>query len=164
MMNVLKRRMAMGTAAPATARGEDGFSAIEFAIIAPFLVIGLLSMADIGLAVFQRMTMDHVLRAGVQSAMADQGPDKVRRTLEASATEHFTLGGGSPVAGKPPITLSVSRYCVCPETPTTQTACSTICPSKKPTLAFYSLGATGLYSGSFMPDIALNPVVEVQVR
>jgi len=164
MMNALKRRMAMGLPASASARGEDGFSAVEFAIVAPFLVIGLLSMVDIGLAVFQRMTMDHVVRSGVQSAMADQGTDKVRRTLEASAAEHFTLGGVTPVGGKPPITLSVSRYCVCPETPTTQTACSTVCPSRKPTLAFYSLGATGRYSGSFMPDIALNPTVEVQVR
>jgi len=163
-MNVLKRRMALGTAASALPRGEDGFSAMEFGIVAPFLVIGFLSMVDIGLAVYQRMTMDHVLRAGVQSAMADQGADKVRRTLEASATEHFTLGGGTPVVGKPPITLSVRRYCACPETPTTQTACSTVCPSRQPTLAFYSLGATGRYSGSFMPDIPLNPVVEVQVR
>jgi len=142
---------------------QEGFSAIEFAVVSPILVIGFMSMVDIGFAAYQRMTMDHVLRSGVQSAMADQGVDRVRSTLTSSATQHFTVGA-TAVGGKPAVSLSVTRWCSCPETPTTRTLCTTICPSRKPTLAFYSLSASGRYSGSFLPAIDLNPSVEVQVR
>jgi Flp pilus assembly protein TadG len=46
--------------------GEDGVSAVEFALIAPILFLSLLAMVDVGFAIHERMTIDHVLRAGAQ--------------------------------------------------------------------------------------------------
>jgi pilus assembly protein CpaE len=54
-------------------RSEAGVSAIEFALVAPVLALGLVAMADIGLALYERMTIDHVLRAGAQD-MIDRHP------------------------------------------------------------------------------------------
>ena len=58
-------------------RSEAGVSAVEFALFAPILFFALVAAVDVGLAEYERMTIDHVLRAGAQSAMVDQGQDQV---------------------------------------------------------------------------------------
>ncbi len=57
-------------------KSEAGVSAIEFALIAPIMAFGLVATADVALAVHERMTIDHVLRAGAQAAMTDPGRRK----------------------------------------------------------------------------------------
>lgn len=144
-------------------QNECGVSAIEFSIFAPMLAVSLLTVVDIGLAVRQRMTMDHVLRTGIQSAMADPGIENVLKILQISAAENFTVGGSAPSRGKPPMTLAVNRYCVCPSDPTPR-PCSTICTGTIPTLAYYSLSASSTYPAMFIPSIVFKPEVKVQVR
>lgn len=143
---------------------ESGVSAIEFSIFAPMLVVGLLTFVDLGFAIYQRMAMDHVLRAGIQSAMADPGIESVLKTLEITAVENFTVGSSTPSGGKPTVTLAVNRYCVCPNQPAVKVACSTICTGSVPTLAYYSLSASRIYSGMFIPSITFKPEVQVEVR
>lgn len=145
-------------------RHEGGVSAVEFALLAPMLVFGLLMMVDVGLAVFQRMTMDHILRAGAQRATVDPGVTEVRKVLEVTAAENFTLGVSASSVSKPALTLMVERYCVCPGNHGTKVVCSTICAGSAATLAYYSLSASSTYPGMLLPDISFKPVVQVQVR
>jgi len=69
-------------------RAEDGASAIEFALILPILVTMLLSTADFALAINQRMTMQHILRVGAQTAMAGGSQSEVERRLEDARDEY----------------------------------------------------------------------------
>jgi pilus assembly protein CpaE len=149
-------------------RYEDGVSAIEFALFAPILFVGFLMMADLAFAAYQRMTIDHILRFGAQRAMADPSTDpaapEVLRILQLTAAENFSVESSTPIAGKPPLTLSAERYCACPEDTSVKVTCSTICASTKPTLAYYSLSATRVYSGMIIPQMTFRPEIQVQVR
>lgn len=137
---------------------DGGVSAIEFALFAPLLTFGFLALVDSGLAVFQRMTLDHVLRSGAASAMADAGEATVLKVLDTTATQNFSVGGPSPLA------LSVARFCACPDSTSTKVTCTTICTGSKPTLAFYSLSATKSYTGMILPSMTFRPQLEVQIR
>jgi pilus assembly protein CpaE len=131
---------------------QGGLSAVEFALLAPTFIFGLLMTADVGLAVSQRMSMDHTLRAGAQFAMADPGADKVLAALQATASN------------SPSMTLAAERYCVCPNDLTAKVSCSTICPGTVPTRAYYTLSASRTYAGMFLPSIKFTPEIQVQVR
>jgi len=143
---------------------EGGLSALEFALIAPVFVISFLTAMDLGLAAHQRMTMDHILRAGAQSAMSDPSVTNVLNILNIAAAQNFTVDGSSPSSGKPLLTLAVNRYCACPDTMLPTNNCSIICEVPKPALAFYSLRAERVYDGIFVPPFTLAPKLEVQVR
>lgn len=134
-------------------RHESGVSATEFALFAPIMVFGLLMMVDVGLAAYQRMTVDHVLRAGAQSAMVDPGTSNVLKVLEIAAAENPSIG-----------TFTVDRYCVCSNNPGVKVACSTVCAGSTPTLAYYKLSASSTYAGMIIPEMTFKPEVQVQVR
>jgi Flp pilus assembly protein TadG len=139
-------------------RHDGGVSALEFGLFAPLLAFGFLALLDTGLAAFQRMTIDHVLRSGAASAMADAGEATVRKVLDTTAAQNFSTGGPSPLA------LSVARFCACPDSTSTKVTCTTICTGSKPTLAFYSLSATKSYTGIILPSMTFRPQLEVQIR
>ncbi|QRM27646.1 TadE/TadG family type IV pilus assembly protein [Microvirga sp. VF16] len=144
---------------------ERGLSAIEFALIVPLFVIGFVMTADIGLAAHQRMTIDHVLRAGAQSAMMDPGASTVQTVLETVAGDTFAIGSSTPSGGKPPLTFTIERYCVCPSNQGAKVLCSTICTGTAPaTLAFYSLSGSSTYTGMLIPNLRFSPTLEVEVR
>lgn len=144
---------------------QGGLSAIEFALIAPIFVIGFVVMADIGLAAHHRMTIDHVLRTGAQSAMMDPGASTVLTVLETTAADSFSVGSSTVTGGKPPLTFATERYCVCPGNHGSQVPCSTICTGTAPaTLAFYSLSASSIYTGMLIPNLIFRPALEVEVR
>ena len=48
---------------------KSGSSAVEFAVGAPVLLIGLIIVTDVGLAVSDRMNLDQSVRAGAEFAM-----------------------------------------------------------------------------------------------
>lgn len=135
---------------------EDGVSAVEFGLFAPILFISLLAMVDLGLAFSERMTIDHVLRAGAQEAMKDPGADRVRQVLDATAAKNFAPGVGAPV-------LTVDYpICACPDG--VPVACSTTCPGPTATSIFYHLQGTKDYEGMILPRINLGPTIQVQIR
>jgi pilus assembly protein CpaE len=145
-------------------RGGEGASAVEFALIAPMLIIGLVTMVDVGLAANERMTIDHVLRSGAQRAMADPGAGAVLNVLKDTATRNFTLPpDGAP---QPPHTLSLSavRFCACPEDTGAAVACSTICSGPKPTFIYYRLLGAKTYKGMIIPSVTSSISMQVQIR
>jgi pilus assembly protein CpaE len=147
--------------------GEDGVSAVEFALIAPILFLSLLAMVDIGFAIHERMTIDHVLRAGAQEAMFDPGVVHVLKVLNTTAAKSFPAGADAPV-------FKVERNCACPQAKDVWVDCSTTCAGPTPTYVYYRLSGAKTYEGmifngqrSFGRDwmvITLAPTLQVQVR
>ncbi len=151
-------------------RDQAGVSALEFALLAPIILLGSLAVADLALLAHQRMAIDQVLRAGAQQAMLDKSTSpaaeevvKVLNTM--AATGNFAVGSTVPVNEKPPLIVGASRYCVCPDaTEGPHIACSTICTGSKPTLAYYSVRAKSRSSNMLLPDFSFEPQIRVQVR
>jgi Flp pilus assembly protein TadG len=144
-------------------RGEEGVSAVEFAFFAPVLFFLLIATVDIGLAAYERMTIDQALRAGAQSAMANQDEDTILHVLEMTAAKNFTVSTDTASAGDDVLIVSVDRLCTCPASSTVVT-CSTICSGTVPTFVYYRLSATKTYKGMVLPAINFSPSVLVQIR
>ena len=144
-------------------RAEDGTSAVEFALFAPVLVFSLLAAVDIGLAEYERMTIDHSLRAAAQSAMTDPGANAVLKVLETTASKNFTLSDG-PTASPGALTVAVNRFCACPNNPSVAVACSTTCTESAPTFIYYRLLGTKIHNAMILPAMTLSPSLQVQVR
>jgi pilus assembly protein CpaE len=144
---------------------ETGVSAVEFALIAPLLALCLTATADVGLAISERMAIDHILRAGAQAAMADPGATQVHKIVQS------TLAQSARPAG---VTLApVKRYCVCPEnanvTPERAPECgTTLCAGAAPQFVYYRLEAAKAYQPmslpEVLPDFELGSTMQVQVR
>lgn len=151
-------------------RDQTGVSALEFALLAPIILLGSLAVADLALLAHQRMAIDQVLRAGAQQAMLDKSAsaaaEEVVKVINImAASGNFAVGSTVPVNEKPPLTVGASRYCVCPDaTEGPHVACSTICTGAKPTLAFYSIRAQSRSSNMLLPNFSFEPQIRVQVR
>jgi pilus assembly protein CpaE len=156
------------------AKCEHGAAAAEFSMFLPLFVFGGLAMSDVGLALHQRMTLDHVVRAGVQAAMADPGQDEVLATLETTASKNFPpadadgqtlldmLSGSDSVTL--PVTLNVSRYCSCPEDRSLSVSCTNLCSETVPPFVFYRVSAAKTFDGVFLPEFSLGREMEVEIR
>ncbi|MGQ7791080.1 TadE family protein [Faunimonas sp. B44] len=142
---------------------------MEFALLAPILFFGLLATVDLGLALHERMSIDHALRAGAQSAMTDPGPAAVRRIVEETAGRNFTVASGTTdgttfLAGQSPLAVEVERFCACPSSPDAAVGCGTACAGGQPTYVFYRLTGEKPYEGMLIPDLGLSAAVQVQTR
>lgn len=132
---------------------ERGASAIEFALLAPVLVLGLLGTVDVGRALTEQMTIGSLLRTGAQSIMAGVDAAKVEPMLLAAS-------GDESVS----VDVTIPPICACPDSTQVAVDCSTTCPGPEPTGIYYSLTATKPFSGIFLPDIQLSRSLQVQVR
>ena len=148
----------------AARRAESGVAALEFALFAPVLFFGLVATADVGLALYERMTLDHALRAGAQSAMGDPGKDAVLGVLSATAAKNFPPASPDAAALPSQLVLSVDRYCTCSGDTATAVACSTTCPGTASTYIYYRLAAAITRDSMILPDISFSPSLQVQVQ
>lgn len=144
-------------------QSEAGVSAVEFALLAPVLVFALVAAVDMGLAEYERMTIDHALRAGAQSAMVDQGQAQVLAVVQNTAAKNFVISTQN-TPSTDTLLVSVSQFCACPDSTGTAVSCSTACTGSLPTFVYYSLSGTKIYSGMIMPAVTMSPSVLVQVR
>lgn len=142
--------------------GREGVSAVEFGLFAPILFFALIATADLGLALNERMAIDHILRAGAQTAMTDPGEQRVLDVMTATAAPNFPPPADPAV--EPDLTMSVVRYYACPETPETAVPASTTCAGSAPTFRFYRIGGSKTYQGWIIPDLDFGPSIQVQVR
>lgn len=136
-------------------RGEHGTSATEFALFAPIIIFSGLAMADMGIALYQRMSLDYVVRAGAKAAMSDPGEPTVLKVLQGSAKQNFA---------NDPLELSVERYCACGEDRSASTDCTNLCPGPAAPFVYYRMDAAKDYSGVLLPKLDLRRQLEVQTR
>lgn len=132
-----------------------GTAGVEFAIIAPVLILAVLSTADIGLAIHESFEVDQTIRNGAEAALRDPGEEDVRSLLYA------VDGTGEDQSSTE---WTVLRYCACPETPDTQTSCSTTCGGMQPTAIFYDITGVRIFPGILLPARDLTRSASVQVR
>jgi pilus assembly protein CpaE len=146
----------------ALARCEGGVSAVEFALIAPVFAAALVAMVDVGLALYERMSMDHVLRSGGQAAMSDPGELQVLKVMESAIATGFVEGPGTIKLDFP------ERFCACPDNtevdPAEAPACSVACSGSTLPYVYYRMRASKTYDGVLGPPIALDSSLQVQVR
>ncbi len=143
---------------------ETGVSAVEFALLAPLLVFGLLAAVDLGFAISERMTIDHVLRAGAQGATDDVGIAAVGQILRTTAAKTMTVAETGTTGNDTSLALDVSRMCTCAAQPTVAVGCSTTCADSAPTQIFYALFASKTYAGLILPRFSLSKSLQVQIR
>lgn len=140
-------------------KNRAGVSAVEFSLLAPFLVIGTISAVDAGMAAYQQMMISQALRAGAHSAIAGQNIAAVQTIIEATASENFTVALGTPVGSE--LSVGVSSYCICPDAPTATVTCTTTCTTQPSPDQYYSLTAEKLFQGVILPDFDLSGVLSV---
>lgn len=141
------------------ARDQRGVAAIEFALVAPVVVFALVAMADIGLAVRDRMALDHIVRTGAQAATTNPGTQAVLDVLDAASHGSLTRAGSAAA-----LSVSVVQECACPDAPEVTVACATNCSGQKPTYIFYTLRADTVATGLILPNMAVASRARVQVR
>lgn len=154
----MKPRILIGTVRR-LGRECNGVAAVEFALFGPLLVFGLLAMADVGMAVHQRMAVDHMLRSAAQHATADPGVPEVQAILKGTAA-----GDSSAIWETRDLSFVVTRICACPESPDIEVGCSTTCAASRPTSIFYVIRSDLTVSGLLLPPIRLQPALQVQIR
>jgi len=113
---------------------KRGVSAVEFALIAPVLLVSLLGVVDLGNMVYQRSDMESALRAGVQYFM--NGGDDLAKA-EQVVNESWST--------KPEtVTVVADKFCMCG---TTVHACNVICDDDTYPMSFNRISATATFPG-----------------
>ncbi|WP_299970841.1 TadE family protein [uncultured Roseobacter sp.] len=137
---------------------RTGASAVEFSLIAPLIVLGLLGAIDVGQAVNQRIALESTLQAGAAIAMSDPGASAVRNAIA------FVDGDKKASAQRGTLTLQVDRYCACIADAETAVACNTTCVGSAPTAIFYRLSGDTTFDGALLPPISIGTENRVRIR
>jgi Flp pilus assembly protein TadG len=121
-----------------SARADDeGLSGIEFAIIAPVLILSFIATADFGLAIYAKMEVENAAQAGTQYAAAN---GYTSSSVSSAVTAATNLSGltASPAP---------NEFCGCPSTSGVTTAtCNTNCASGATAGTYVSASAQATYS------------------
>ncbi|MDH3194942.1 MAG: hypothetical protein OEL78_01370, partial [Hyphomicrobiales bacterium] len=132
-------------------------------LIAPILFFGLLSAVDLGLAINERMEVNHVMRAGAEAAINKSDSDVVLAIMAATGGQNMTVAtNGQGAAGD--LSVSVNQYCACPTDTEVAVTCSTVCPGDVPTYVYYQIDGSKTYTGMFIPNINFASSMRVQIR
>jgi Flp pilus assembly protein TadG len=118
-------------------RRDEGSSAVEFALVAPFLILMVVGTVDYGFASYQRMAAQHAAQVGAQQA-ALHGFDQ---TAIVNAVE------GATVAAHISATPLPSQSCGCVDGTTfTTAACGTKCADGSNAGTYVSVSARVVYT------------------
>ena len=151
-------------AAASLIRSKSGSSAVEFAVGAPVLLVGLVIVTDVGLAVNDRMNLDQSVRAGAEFAMNDVDDETTLEDMvKSAATGAYGDALGDVDSAEIP-TVDVTKLCECPDSPGVAVSCTTICTGDLPPSVYYDFIASRSYQGIFIPDFTMATEMKVQVR
>lgn len=146
------------------AKNDLGTSAIEFALMAPILVVGLLIVTDIGLAVNERMLLDQATRAGAELAMNNvDDADTLENMVVSSATGAYGQELNDVDDSEIP-DVEVMNFCECPDAPGAAVTCNTLCTGDIVPSAYWSFFTSKDYDGIFVPTFVIETELTVQTR
>jgi Flp pilus assembly pilin Flp len=114
-------------------RGE-GNSAVEFALIAPVLVLLLIGLVDIGRYAYERADMFGAVRAGAQYFMAGGGNTGIAQGIVLTSWSQMPGDG----------LVEVDRFCQCAGI---AMSCHAPCPDGEPPAAFNRIVASATFDG-----------------
>ncbi len=159
-----KDRKCLRSALQRLTRDQDGVSAIEFALLTPFLIFATMATADLGLALSERMTIGHILRAGAQTATSYSSIATVDRVLRTTASKNMQVATGVSPGDDTQLSVKVDIRCTCATQPSVSVVCSTTCAGSNPTQVFYVMSASKTYSGLILPQFSQSKTIQVQLR
>jgi len=120
------------------AAGHDrrGVAAIEFGIMIPLLSLMVVSVTDIGLALFRKMQVENAAQAGAQYAIV-RGFDTTGVSNAVMAATNSTAITASP---------NPIQFCGCPTSAGVSTvSCGAVCPSGAQAGTYAMVSAQGTY-------------------
>src|ERR671922_2043874 len=94
-------RMAIRSLIKRLAGNEDGVVAIEFGVVASFLILMLIGATDLGFAARHRSQMEGAVRAGIQEALKGGTEEAVEDAVTAS----------TDLPSNPAATVSATKIC-----------------------------------------------------
>lgn len=117
--------------------GCSGLAAIEFAIVAPTLVLLFISTADLSLGIYRKMQVQNAAQSGAAYAMLYG----FAKTSISSAVTNAT--GYSSVAASP----QPNEFCGCPSASTgvTSISCGSSCPNGATAGTYVTVSAQATY-------------------
>jgi pilus assembly protein CpaE len=121
--------------------------------------MGAFTMIDTGMAVYEKMMINQVLRAGAQPAFSGAEESEVLETLQQSAAANFSVASGD--AQEAELALAVESYCACPGEASGEVACTAPCGSGGAAFRFYRLTAAKTFQGVMLPAFTLAGALEV---
>ncbi len=139
-------------------------SAVEFAVGAPVLMIGLIIVTDVGLAVSERMGLDQSVRAGAEFAMNSVEDETTLEDMVKSAATGAYGDQLNDINSEDVPTVDVTKSCECPEAAGVAAACDTLCTGEIVPYIYYDFLASKDYQGIFVPDFTMQTEMKVQVR
>jgi Flp pilus assembly pilin Flp len=119
------------------ARSQTGASAVEFALIAPFLLVVLLGIAEVGWMTYQRTDMHGAVRSGAQYVMNGG------RDLDTAESIVQRSWGSISQDGM----IEATRFCLCA---TAEHICSAPCDDDSVPEAYIRLRAHATLGGVFV--------------
>ena len=131
-------------------RDRRGLAGVEFAFIAPIVIVLLVLGVDGWQRESQLADMRTAMHTGARYYETGGSDDTVAQTVSAASW------GSKPQNG----TMSVVRACTCGATPV---ACTTVCGGTSLPSVFVTLSATGTYAG-LMQSHVLSQSDVIRVR
>ncbi|MDD1520217.1 pilus assembly protein [Bradyrhizobium sp. WBAH42] len=115
---------------------QRGVAAAEFAILIPLLSLMVVSVTDIGLALYRKMQLENAAQAGAQYAIARGFDTNGIANAVASATSATNI-----TASPPPV-----QFCGCPTSAgVSATSCGTVCTGGAPAGTYTTVSARATY-------------------
>jgi len=137
-------------------RESDGSSVVEFALLAPVMLLMTLATFDVGNSISDRMAIDAAMRNGLQVAMVTGSLDDTLQMMETTAVAEL---------GADQASFQVTQFCTCGTVTDTQVSCTNICTGSEPMVnVFLQLDGQFHHNSWFMPDVQLNPTLFLQQR
>lgn len=139
----------------------SGIAAIEFAIVVPFLLLGIVGAVDLGIGIYRDMEVRDAAQAGAQYAVVNGFNASNVSAAVTSATPY------SSVAVSP----APKQFCGCATTAgVTNTTCGSVCPNGYTAGTYVSVSAAAtyypslLYSTVFPKSFALTAQSTVRIK
>ena len=127
----------VGGAVSSARNNREGLSGIEFALIAPVLILSFIATADFGLAIYAKMEVENAAQAGTEYAARN---GYTSSSVTSAVTAATSMSGVSA-------TPAPSQFCGCPSTSGVTTAtCNTNCASGAAAGTYVSASAQATYT------------------
>lgn len=142
-------------------RREDGVAAIEFALIAPIVLILFVGMVNVGFRLYEESRLNQATRETAEAAMFTRNLTSLQAVLDNQLASLGRSVGGEPFTG----TVTLACECVDPAQPT---QCAGTCAgSSLPSAISVRIEASLLYRPLFPllgRTVTLQSRMQVQVR
>ena len=152
---------------------EGGASAIEFALLLPLLIGGCMVTVDLGMALYQKMSIDQSIRAGAEGLMVGgydrqlNPKDAVKKLAETiAARSSGTTGDGAIDVSENKLEVTVDQFCLCPEDLATKDmTCTRVCNNSVKRHKFYHISGQKQHQLTYLrQSITLSSAILVQVE